>query len=657
MTTPTLPDAVAPDQVPPAADPSGWVLGADDDTLAWALADAELPSLLPALAYLTRDLSLVDPELRPPGLLSPVVLPQAGMPIGVQRRARELALATLRRLRDPRRRPTGPPTPAELRQMIEFVTGEVDDDHMPLLTYELGLPEAVGAPGWRKDEVAPSRPFFVVVIGAGMSGLAVAHRLRQANVPFVVIERNDDVGGVWLENSYPGCRLDTSNFNYSYSFAQKADWAEQFTTRGTILEYFQDVADRLAIRPHIRFGTRVRRLDFDEGTARWSVTLQRPDGTDEVIEAQAVVSAVGQLNQPNMPDIAGIDRFAGPSWHTARWRHDVDLTGRRVAVIGTGASAYQVIPSIAATVESLVVFQRSAPWMMPTPAYHEPIPSGLRWLFANVPHYHRWFRFYQFWTSVEGRRAFSEVDPAWDGPESVSARNEQLRLQLVEHLRRQYEDRPDLLGKVVPHYPPYAKRMLRDNGVWAATLKQPNVALVTEPIECIVERGVRTRDGATHEVDVIIYGTGFAARDFLGTMSVTGRGGADLHEQWAGDPRALYGITVPNFPNLFCLYGPNTNLVVNGSLFLFSECAAHYTLACIHLLLRSGARAMDPRWEVVEAYNARIDAANRRMAWGIDGVTNWYKNERGRVTQNWPLSTIEYWNVTRAPALADYELI
>jgi 4-hydroxyacetophenone monooxygenase len=629
----------------------------DDETLAAALAEAELPSLLPALAYLTGDLSLVAPDLRPPRTLSAVVLPQAGMSAETQARARRAALRALRQLRDAPPADPAPPSPQDLRTMMEFVTGEVSDGYIPLLAYELGVPHDTGTPGWRKDDLDPSRAFSVVIIGAGMSGLAAAYRLGQAGVPYVVIERNDDVGGVWLENTYPGCRLDTSNFNYSYSFFQKGDWPQQFSLQGTILDYFKRVAKDLDIRPNIRFGTEVRRLAFDEPTATWTITVRRDEGPDETLRAQAVISAVGQLNRPHIPQIEGIGSFGGPSWHTARWRHDVDLGGRRVAVIGTGASAYQVIPSIADQVGSLMVFQRSAPYMMPTPAYHEDIAPGMRWLFEHVPHYHRWFRFYQFWTSVEGRRAFSEVDTGWEGTDSVSEINETLRRSLVDHLEAQYRDRPDLVEKITPHYPPYAKRMLRDNGVWAAALRRSNVSLVTSGIERISERAVHTVDGAVHEVDVIIYGTGFEAQSFLAPITVTGRGGVDLHEQWAGEPRAFYGITIPNFPNLFCLYGPNTNLVVNGSLFLFSECAVNYVLACIEALLRSGARAMDCHWDVFDRYNERIDEANRRMAWGVPNVTNWYKNETGRVTQNWPLSTLEYWNATRAPLAGDYEFL
>lgn len=627
----------------------------DDEVVAAALRDAELPSLLPALAYLTGDLSLVADELRPPSVLSAMVLPQAGMPEDMQVLARRRALDALRRFRDGGCRPAAPPAPPALRRMMEFITGPLPDDYLPLLGFELGLPDDSGAPGWRKPELASGRPFTVVVIGAGMSGLAMAHRLAQAEVPFVVLERNADVGGVWLENTYPGCRLDTSNFNYSYSFAQKPDWPQQFSTQQTILGYLREVADRFGLRRHIRFGARVHGLRFDDATGTWTVAYRDGDGSAQTIEAHAVVSAVGQLNEPSYPAIPGRERFAGWTWHTARWRHDVDLAGRRVAVIGTGASAFQVIPAIAAQVGELRIFQRSAPYVMPTPTYHADIPAGRRWLFDRVPHYHRWFRFYQFWTSVEGRRPFAEIDPAWTHEVSISPRNEQLRQSLLAAMRAQFADRPDLADKLVPTYPPYAKRMLRDDGAWAATLHQPHVHLVTEPIEEIGASGLRTADGVEHEVDVIIYGTGFRASQFLSSIDVRGRHGADLHARWGDEPRAYLGITVPGFPNLFCLYGPNTNLVVNGSLFLFSECEVHYVMECLRRVLSEGVAGLDLRPEILDAFVQRVDEANRRMAWGVPGVTNWYKNADGCVTQNWPLSTIEFWQRTRGPEEDHYE--
>ena len=614
------------------------------------LLDAELPSLLPALAQITGDMSLIAPELRPTMRLTAAgVDPQGGMSPEAQERARELALRALLRYRDGGYRLHGDLAPEQLTRLMEFITGNAPGEYLPLMAHELALPVDAGAPEWTKVEIAPDTDWFVVVVGAGQSGLVTAHRLAQAGVDFVVLEKNDDVGGTWYENSYPGCRLDTNNFAYSFSFAQKDNWPHQFSARDAIWHYFRDVAEDFDLRRHIRFEHEVVSATFDEASGTWAVRVRPADGPEYTLTANMVVTAVGQLNRPNFPDIPGLERFAGPSWHTAQWRHDEDLTGKRVAVIGTGASAYQVVPSIVDDVAELHLFQRTPPWMLPTPAYHDELPAGLSWLFRHVPYYHRWFRFFQFWTSVEGRLPFMRVDPEWQHPISVSARNEELRQVLVAHLERQFGDRPDLLAKVMPNYPPGAKRMMRDNGVWPAALKREHVEVVTEKIVEITEKGVLTADGVEHLVDVIIYATGFRAADFLSPMTFTGRGGADLHERWAGDARAFMGMHVPDFPNLFMVFGPNTGLVINGSLILMSELSVHYLLQSIRLLLTTGRRTMDVKPEVFAAFQEEVDAANRLMSWGTSTVNSWYKNSTGRVSQVWPFPILDFWKLTRRP--------
>ncbi|MGZ4505614.1 MAG: flavin-containing monooxygenase [Blastococcus sp.] len=630
----------------------------DEEGLRAILQDAELPSLMPALAQVTGDLSLIDPSLRPNMRLTAAgVDPQGGIPPEAQARARELAVQALLRYREGGYRVHGDLAPDQIRQLMEFVTGDGADDYLPLMAHELAMPVDAGAPQWTVEDVAPGVDWKVVVVGAGMSGLVAAHRLAQAGVDFVVLEKNDDVGGTWYENSYPGCRLDTNNFAYSFSFAQKDNWPHRYSARDAIWHYFRDVADDLDLRRNIRFEQEVVAATFDEAAATWTVRVRPKDGEEYTLTANAVLTAVGQLNRPNFPDIPGIDRFAGPSWHTAQWRHDESLTGKRVAVIGTGASAYQVVPSIVDDVAELHLFQRTPPWMLPAPDYHDELPAGLSWLFRHVPYYHRWYRFFQFWTSVEGRRPFMQVDPEWQHPVSVSARNEELREALTAHMQRQFADRPDLLAKVMPDYTPGAKRMMRDNGVWPAALKREHVDLVTEKIVEITEKGVLTADGVEHQVDVIIYATGFRASDFLTPMTITGRGGADLHERWAGDATAYLGMHVPDFPNLFIVFGPNTNLVINGSLILFSEMEVHYALECMRLLLDTGSRTMDVRPEVLADYQEKVDAANRLASWGVSSVNSWYKNKgTGRVSQVWPLPILDFWKLTREPDPANFVL-
>jgi 4-hydroxyacetophenone monooxygenase len=250
------------------------------------------------------------------------------------------------------------------------------------------------------------------------------------------------------------------------------------------------------------------------------------------------------------------------------------------------------------------------------------------------------------------------VDPSWEPQQqSVSPMNDMMRMVLTEYLKAEFASRPDLLDHVVPNYPPAAKRLLRDNGVWAGALTRENANLVTEPIEEITPTGIVTADGRQHDVDVIIYGTGFQASKFLTPMQVTGRGGIDLHEHWDGDARAYLGVTVPGFPNLFCLYGPNTNIVINGSIIYFSECGVRYILGCLRLLFEGHHHALDVRKDVHDEFNEQVDAQNRRMAWGASEVNSWYKNDRGRVAQNWPFTLLEYWQRTLAPDPDDYNFV
>jgi 4-hydroxyacetophenone monooxygenase len=627
-----------------------------DDEIRRHLDDAELQPLLPALAYATGDMSLLRDDLRP----DPLMIALTGGFTDEQAAAiRELALEVLTRFRDGGCRPAAVPADDDVLRIMEFAVGGGDmADYLPLLEEEMAhRGEDRRAPTWRRDEVAPGRDFRVVVIGAGMSGLLAGHRLAQAGVDFVIVDKNDDVGGTWYENVYPGCRVDNPNHNYSFSFAQRHDWPYHYSTQPVLHRYFQDCADVFGIRDRIRLGTEVVSATWSDDDARWTVTVRTAAGAEEAIEADAVISAVGQLNRPNFPDIPGLGSFAGPTFHSARWDRGVELSGKRVAVIGTGASAMQFVPEIAPDVGELLVFQRTPAWMVPTPEYHDAVPAGLTWLYNHLPAYSEFNRFCIFWKMGDGALANVTVDPDWDQPGSVGPMNEMVRLLFTEYLKGEFADRPDLLDALTPTYPPGAKRMIRDNGVWARTLKRDNVRLVTGGIREITPEGIVTAEGVTEAVDVIVYGTGFTASEFLVPMTVTGRGGRDLHAHWRGEARAYLGVTIPGFPNLFCLYGPNTNIVINGSIVYFSECGVRYILGLIGHLLSTGHRALDVRSGVHDEFNLAVDAENRRMAWGASDVSTWYKNASGRVSQNWPFTLLEYWRRTLAPDPEDYELI
>lgn len=627
---------------------------ANDEHLEAVVQQAELAPLLAALALATGDLSLLEDELQPP--LPPMaarIAPQGGMSEAAQQRARALAVEALKRLRD--RGPVGVEQVEEagLYRIMQFLTKDAGEEYLPLLTHELGLPREVGAPGWRYEDLAPEEGFEVAVIGGGITGLAAARRLEQAGVPFTLFEKNGDVGGVWYDNVYPGCRLDTPNFAYSFSFAQRSDWPDQFSKQGDIASYLQGVATNFDLRKHIEFGTEVLEMTYLEDQAKWKLLVLAADGSTTERIFNAVFTAVGQLSQPAYPNIPGRESFNGPAFHSAEWDTSVDYEGKRVAVVGTGASAYQIVPALVGSVKSLTVFQRNAPWMLPTPTYYSATPDGMMWLLRHVPYYGRWVRFWQFWIAAEGRLPFVTAEPGWEGEDSTSEANAELRRQLIESIEQQVGDRPDLLEKMIPNYPPGSKRMTRDNGAWVNALKQPHVDLVTDGIDRIDAAGIHTIDGAYREFDLIVFATGFKAADYLEPMRVTGIGGRDLHDRWKGDAKAYNGVFVPEFPNMFMLMGPNTGVVVNGSSLYMSECVAEYSLECLRQLFVSGNDAMTSTEAALDEFVEWVDAGNELRTWGVTKVNTWYQNSLGRASQVWPHSLREFYDLTRHVDLAD----
>lgn len=501
---------------------------------------------------------------------------------------------------------------------------------------------------WRKS-VAPETlaQYNVVVIGAGFSGIGMGIKLAEAGVPFTVIEKNDQVGGTWYENSYPGVAVDTPNHFYSYSFAPNPAWSRYFARGGEIQDYILQVVQHSGIREHIQFNTEVLDATYDEARALWKLTLQRQNGRRDDVEAKFLVSAVGALNKPSIPRIDGLHQFPGPVFHTARWDHSVDLTGKRVALVGTGASGIQVAPAIAEKVGKLTILQRSPHWIIKHPLYHADVGEDIQWAMAHIPYYMKWFRFQLFWAASDGFHPSLQIDPTWkNSAHSLNEANDKLRNDLIAYYTQQVGHRPDLMKKVIPNYPPFGKRMLRDTK-WFEMLLRPQVELSTGAIERVEGNTIVMADGGRHEVDVIVLATGFQAARMLAPMEVTGREGVSLRSLWGeDDPRAYLGIAVPGFPNFFMLYGPNTNLAHGGSAIYHAECQIRYTMQAIREVVERQAKSLECKAQPFEQYNEDVDAALKKMVWSHPGVTSWYKNKKGRVIMNSPWRLAVYRNLT-----------
>ncbi|MBX6767944.1 MAG: NAD(P)/FAD-dependent oxidoreductase [Actinomadura rubrobrunea] len=469
----------------------------------------------------------------------------------------------------------------------------------------------------------------VVIIGSGFGGIGMAARLLQAGVrDVVVLEKADGLGGTWRDNTYPGAACDIPSHLYSFSFEPKVDWSRRFPRQDEILDYLWHVARKYDVLPRIRFGAEVTEARFDEETGLWRVATAGGDG----LAARVLISACGQLNRPALPDIEGRDSFAGTSFHSARWDHGADLSGKRVAVIGTGASAIQIVPEIARTAARLVVFQRSAPYVIGKP--DRPYRFWEKTLLAAVPGLYALSRA-RIYAAYEARALAFVKYPA-------------LMRLLAWRFRRILRDQvpdPGLRARLVPDYPMGCKRILLSDDYYPA-LTRPNVELVTDPITRITPSGVEA-GGRVHDVDVIVYATGFRGADFVGPMKVVGRDGLTLDEAWRDGARAHLGITVSGFPNLFLLYGPYTNLGHNSIIYML-ESQFRYVLGCVRALRETGLAWIDVRPEVQDAFDRRMRERMRATVWEA-GCASWYMTADGKVVNNWPGFTFAYRRATRRP--------
>ncbi|TJY64954.1 NAD(P)/FAD-dependent oxidoreductase [Sinimarinibacterium sp. CAU 1509] len=468
---------------------------------------------------------------------------------------------------------------------------------------------------------------MVCIIGTGFGGLGMAIRLKQEGIDdFILLEKAHEVGGCWRDNHYPGAACDVPSHLYSFSFEPKTDWSRKFAPQPEIYDYLRHCADKYGLRSHIRFGTEVASAAFDAERGVW--TVRSTD--DRVFEARMLVSACGQLNRPAYPKVEGLDDFAGPRFHSARWDHDVDLRGKRVAVIGSGASAIQFVPQIAKQVGHLDLYQRTAPYVMPKPDRRYSVIE--KQLYSHLPAVQRMDRIAQYWTHEVRALAFTRF----------SGLLKPYRWRFHKYLQRNIHD-PALRQRLEPDYPIGCKRVLISND-WFEALARPNVEVVTEAIERVTPRGIRTRDGREHAADVLIYGTGFQATDFLAPMQIRGLGGVELNEAWRGGAEAYLGMAVSGFPNLFMLYGPNTNLG-HSSIVYMLESQIGYVMQALEKL-RAGMRWLDVKPQVQQRFNRALQERIKHTVWD-QGCSSWYKTADGKNTNNWPGFTFEYRRSTR----------
>jgi 4-hydroxyacetophenone monooxygenase len=616
----------------------------DRSALTRALEHANLPSLVPVLHQLTGDPRWLREPYRPTrsrgmddndsGGFSPEVAAE------IKRAALDAVLA--HEAGTPAAVPA--PTGEDLRELLELANGEpTSAEYADMLAEDMGFSPV-------PPKAAPPTDIDVIIIGAGVSGMLAAIKLAEAGIEHVVLEKNEDVGGSWYENTYPGAGVDTPSHLYSYSFAPR-DWSTHFGKRDEVEQYLRDVADTYDLRAVTRFGTEVTSASYDEDTATW--TVRTDDGLE--IASRVLISATGALNRPKIPDIPGMNSFRGRIFHTAAWPGDLDLTGKRVAVIGAGASAMQVVPAIADTVARLAVFQRSPQWIAPNDVYFSEVDEAVQLLMARVPFYRVWYRARLAWNFNDRVHPTLQIDPEWEHPErSVNAANDGHRRVFTRYIESELQGRPDLIAKALPDYPPFGKRMLLDNG-WYRALRRDHVDLITEGVIEITPDGLRGSDGTEIDVDVIVLATGFHTHRFLWPIDVRGRSGASLAETWGPENAHAYlGITVPGFPNLFMTCGPGTALGHGGSFITIAECQVRYIVDLVTAMAEEGLRAVEVRPEVEAAFTRDHDAAHSRMLWTHPGMTNWYRNAAGRVVSTMPWRIVDYWRMTRHADLDDY---
>ena len=483
----------------------------------------------------------------------------------------------------------------------------------------------------------PTEHRRIAVVGTGFAGLGASIALQRAGLDHIVLERAEDVGGTWRDNRYPGCRCDVPSHLYSFSFAPNPEWSETYSPQPEIFDYLRTTAARFGVLDRVQFGAEVRDAEWRADEQHW-----RLDTAAGVVTADFLILGNGPLAEPAIPDLPGLETFEGTTFHSAQWRHDVDLSGARVAVIGTGASAIQFVPEIQPVVDTLTVFQRTPPWVLPH--RNRRITDGERALYRRIPATQRLVRGLVYWSRELFVTGMLRNTKTLDGMEKLARK----------HLATQVPD-PELRAKLTPEYKPGCKRLLPSND-WYPALSRPNVDVVTEKIIEVRPHAVVTADGVEHEVDTIIFGTGFRVTDNPAMERVRGADGLTLAQHWAdGGMRAYLGTAVDRFPNFFMLAGPNTG-IGHTSLVVILEAQLTYIVDAIRTAEAAGAGAVEVRRTVVDRFNAEVQRKAAKTVWNAGGCASWYLDDHGRNTVLWPDYTFTFVRRTRRFDAGSYEL-
>ncbi|WOH79610.1 NAD(P)/FAD-dependent oxidoreductase [Bradyrhizobium sp. BEA-2-5] len=620
--------------------------------LSSAIAEGDIRCLLMVLVHMTGDEKWLEPPYLPKRDIRLIPDPEAGVTREIQDEIRA-AVLNLCANGTPKPVITDPGEELLLRMMRACLGENVAPEYAPLMREEMGFVarEARWTARPSDEKLADQH---VLIVGAGVCAIALGVALGHLGIPYTIVEKNEELGGTWWINRYPGCGVDTPNHSYSYSFGSRNAWTRYFCQREELLGYLLKVVREYDIRQHVRLNTELVASRWDEGRRRWISTLKTARG-EETFESTALVSAIGQLNDPLPARFEGDENFRGLKVHSALWSDDVNVEGKHVAVIGTGATSMQLVPAIAGRAASVTVYQRSAQWARPVKGYADPISEGARWLLAHLPFYVQWYRFNMFWRYGDGLLPFLRKDPAWPHPErAVNKGNDRHRQELTDFILSELQGRPDLIEKCVPTYPPYGKRILLDNN-WFKTLTRPNVELVTDKIDHFAADGIVTADGTSRQHDVIVISTGFKVSEMAARLNITGRDGKNLKQAWRDDnPTAYLGLTVPDFPNLFLMLGPNSGPAHGGSVIFQSECQSRYISACLVDMIERDIAAIDVHPDAHDAYIRDVDAEHEQMIWTHPGMSTYYRNSSGRVFSAMPWRFVDYWKMTHDPDFTQY---